>query len=397
MKDFMALLVRAPAWLAITIVALGCSKAPPPDSSAESPKPADSSKDGTTLLHVDPALLGTDRLRIEVVSYKPIDERVTASGEVVPCVEGEARIGTMVSGRIAKILVREGETVKKGQVLAWVDAPEAARMQGEYLRARARISRAEQSLERERALWQDKATSERALREAESEMRAARADETAARGMLASTRVPAPADTAAHAASRISVTSPIAGIVSKRVAVVGDYIGLEDSLFEVVDPTKLMIRADVPEIAARRVQPGTSAIVMPRGAAETCNGTIRSKLEAIDRTKRTMGVMVELQPGCRGLVAGGFADVALTLPSSGTAPLIVVPRAAIVALDGGSAVFVQKTDDRPGTFEVRQVRTGLSNGEQIVVEHGLREGERIVVAGTFLLKGERMQSGLEGE
>lgn len=403
MRQQAQILLRIAAFGVLGVVA-GCSKEVPPEPVAAEPvsvgaAPAAStgSASSPTVLRVDPGLIDGDRIRIERAKVRPIDEDVPASGEVVPSVEGEARMGAMISGRIVKVLVREGDAVKKGQILAWIDAPEAARMQGDFLRARARVWRAEQALARQRALWEDRATSESALQQAEADVRAAKAEEAAARGLLASTHVPAPRDDARYAAARIGVASPLAGVVSKRHAVVGDHVGLEDTLFEVVDPSKLMIRADVPEVAARRVRPGSRAWVMPRGAEEGCPGRVRSKLEAIDRAKRTMGVMVEVEPTCQGLVAGGFVDVNLTIEAAKDTPRIVVPRAAVVDLDGDTAVFVQKSGDDRGAFEVRRVKTGLSDGERVVVEEGLVEGERIVVAGTFLLKGERMKSALGGE
>ena len=388
--------MRRSLLLALLLV-IGCSKSTPSESTVE-PDPASSAAGNAQReLVVDPGLLEGGRIRVEAVTKHAIDDEILASGEVVPSVDGEASMGAMVSGRIAKVLVREGDVVKKGQVLAWIDAPEAARMQGGYLQARARVWRAQGTLDRERALWKDKATSERAVQEAEAELRAAKADEAAARGLLASAHVPVPKDDARYAAARIGVSSAIAGVVSKRYAVVGGYVGLEDSLFEVIDLDKLVIRADVPEVASRRVLPDARALVLPRGVNEGCEGKVRAKLEAIDPVKRTMGVMVEVAAGCKGLVAGGFADVTLSLAASSDAKSIVVPRSAVVEIDGATAVFVEIGGDERGKFEIRNVRVGLSDGEQVVVEEGLREGEKIAVAGTFLLKGERMKAAMGGE
>ena len=385
--------------LGLLVSALGCSKEAPSEPVAAEPVPSASAgvERASSLLRVDPGLIDNERILIEPAALRAMGEELLASGEVVPSVEGEARMGAMVSGRIAKVLVREGDTVKKGQILAWIDAPEAARLQGDYLQARARVWRAEQALARQRALWADKATSESALQEAEAALRSASADEAAARGLLASAHVFIPREDVRHTASRIGVTTPIAGVVSKRHAVVGGHVGMADTLFEVVDPSKLLVRADVPEVAARRVQPGASCWVIARGEKEGCPGKVRSKLEAIDRAKRTMGVMVEVESSCQGLVAGGFVDVTLTLRASDGAPRIVVPRAAVVDLDGESVVFVHRPNDDRGAFEVRRIKTGLSDGERIVVEEGLAKGEGIVVAGAFLLKGERIKSALGGE
>jgi cobalt-zinc-cadmium efflux system membrane fusion protein len=174
---------------------------------------------------------------------------------------------------------------------------------------------------------------------------------------------------------------------------VGSHVGPEDNLFEIVDPAKLLVRADVDEIAARRVVPDAKALIHARGAKEGCPGKVRSKLEVIDPTKRTMGIMIELSAACANLASGGFADVSVTLAPSQGALSVVVPRAAVVDLDGTTVVFVESPSAERGTFEIRNVSLGFSDGESVVVEEGLREGERIAVVGAFLLKGERMKPG----
>lgn len=382
-------------WLLLFILSLSlsCSKSRAPVAEAEPPPFASSAAQSTgrSTVRVDPRLVSDGRVRVESVARRVVSDDVLVSAEVIPAVDGIAVIGAMVSGRIAQVLVREGDVVKRGQVLAWIDAPEAARMQGDYLRARARLRRAQQNVDREQALWKDKATSERAVKEAEAELREVRVDEVAALGLLTSARVPVPTDDAIRAASRIGVFSPIGGVVSKHHAVVGAPVGLEDSLFEVIDPNKLTIRADVPEAAARRVRADGKAIVVPQGGHEGCAGKVRSKLEAIDPVKRTMGVLVDVAPTCQGLVAGGFADVTLTLPAASGAPSLVVPRTAVVQVDGATSVFVRDKDAESVTFEFRTVRLGLSDGTHVVIEEGLRDGDELAVVGAFLLKGERMK------
>lgn len=379
--------------LVVVLFMAACSKTSPSEPPLADTEPIVASAAGAASFRLDPAVLDGDRIRTEAVVRRALDDEILASGEVVPAVDGEAYVGAMISGRVAGVLVKAGEAVTRGQVLAWIDAPEAARMQGDLLRARASLWRAEQRLEQERVLWKDKATSERALREAEAEVRAAKADQAAVRGLLAAARVPIPREDARQAGARIGVTSPIAGIVSRRLAVVGSHVGPEDNLFEIVDPAKLLVRADVDEIAARRVLPDAKALIHPRGEKEGCLGKVRSKLEVIDPTKRTMGIMIEVSAACANLASGGFADVSVTLAPSQGALSVVVPRSAVVDLDGATVVFVESPSAERGTFEVRNVSLGFSDGDSVVIEEGLREGERIAVVGAFLLKGERMKPG----
>jgi cobalt-zinc-cadmium efflux system membrane fusion protein len=344
---------------------------------------------------IDPDLVAEGRVVVKPAERRALADETLASGEVVPSPDGVAEVGALVSGRVASILVNDGDKVKAGQVLATIDAPEAARMQGDLVQARARLWRAEKMVEQERKLWADKATSERSLQAAEAELREAQAAVRSARNLLSASRVPAPAESASGGSARIAIASPIAGVISRRSAVLGGHVTAETSLFEVVAIDKLMLRANVSEVLARRVEPGSPAVIRQRGAEQTCNGTVQSRLNRIDEQRRTMGVMVSVAPGCQGLVPGAFADVTVRLSASGAESAIVVPRTAIVEFDGAPSVFVEAPTRGPGHFDIRIVRVGLTDGVHSVIEDGLKEGEPVAVVGALLLKGEHIRKDLE--
>jgi cobalt-zinc-cadmium efflux system membrane fusion protein len=386
--------------VAVTLVlAAGCKQAAGQVSDAQAaPAPGSPTASAAPVqLTIGADLLRDGRIQSKPAERAALSDQVFASGEVVPAVEGEARAGVLVPGRVASILVKEGDRVKAGQALAWIDAPEAAKMQGDWLRASSRLWRAQKVAEQERALWAEKATSERALHAAEAELREASADARAAWNLLVSSRVPVPRQGATGGSARIAVSAPIAGIVSKRNAVVGGHVTSEASLFEIVDPDKLLVRAGVPEVVARRVEIGASALIRARGADPTCPGSVQSKLERIDELKRTMGVLVKVGPGCPGLVAGAFADVTVRLSASGAVASVVVPRGAIVDVEGAPALFVERAPFGEGKYEMRLVRPGISDGVSTAVEDGVQAGERVVVVGALLLKGERMRRELGAE
>jgi len=172
-------------------------------------------------------------------------------------------------------------------------------------------------------------------------------------------------------------------------------VSSDTTLFEVVAPEKMLVRANVPEVIARRVELNSPAIVRARGSDQSCAGTVQTKLDHIDDQKRTMGVMVSLSKDCPRMVSGAFADVTVRLSASGAPPQIVVPRSAIVEFDGAPAVFVHEPQRGPGEFGIHVVRLGYTDGVHSVVEEGLKEGEQVAVVGALLLKGEHIRKDLE--
>jgi cobalt-zinc-cadmium efflux system membrane fusion protein len=380
---------------------LGCRKdaGAIPDANASVPAASASANNAASKhqVHIDPELVTSGRITVKTAERRALADETLASGEVIPAVDGEAQVGALVSGRVASILVKEGDRVKAGQVLAWIDAPDAARMQGEWLRSRARSWRADKMVEQERKLWAEKATSERALQAAEAELRESQAAERSAHNLLVASHVPVPKEGGHGGAARISVSSPISGVVAHRGVMLGGHVTPEMSLFEIVAPDKLILRANVPEVLARRVEIGGPAIIRPRGAEQVCNGQVQTRLDRIDEHRRTMGVLVSFDPGCTGLVAGAFADVTVRLSGSGAVPSVVVPRSAIVEFDGAPSVFVHAPSRGPGDFDIHVVRLGLTDGIHTVVEDGVKQGESVVVTGALLLKGEHIRSDLGGE
>ena len=396
--------IRSTGWPALVAVliatsgiGLACKKggAPIPDAVASVPSASQSAPQGPRQVTIDPALVSDGRVEIKPAQRRALADETLAPGEVVPAPDGAAEVGALVNGRVASIKAKEGDRVKAGQVLALIDAPEAAQMQGELVRSRARLWRAEKMAEQERKLWADKATSERSLQAAEAELREAQAAVRAASNLLVASHVPVPAASSAGGSARIAVTSPIAGVISRRSAILGGHVTADMSLFEVVAPEKLLVRANVPEVLARRVERDSPAIIRLRGADQTCNGTVQSRLDRIDEQRRTMGVMVAPEAACSGLVSGAFTDVTVRLSASGAAPMVVVPRNAIIEMDGAPSVFVEAPERGPGQFDIKIVRLGITDGVHTVIEEGLKEGEPVVVVGALLLKGEHMRKDLE--
>jgi membrane fusion protein, heavy metal efflux system len=386
------------ALLALIVAAGGCKKdgSAIPDANASVPSAsAGGAPETSRQVSLNPDLIKEGRIVIKPAEKRSLADETLTPAEVVPAVDGEAEVGALVSGRVSSILVKEGDRVKAGQVLAYIDAPDAARMQGDLMRSRARLWRAEKMAEQERKLWADKATSERSLQAAESELRESQAAVRAAQSLLVASHVPVPGENSKGGASRIAVTTPIAGVVAQRSAVLGGHVTAETSLFEIVAPEKLLLKANVPEVLAQRVEVGSPAIIRPRGAEVTCNGTVQSRLDKIDHERRTMGVLVSIAPGCPGLVSGAFADVTVRLSASGVAPGVVIPRTAIVEFDGAPSVFVEAPSRGPGHFDIHVVRPGLTDGVHTVIEDGLKEGDPVVVVGALLLKGEHIRKDLE--
>ena len=138
------------------------------------------------------------------------------------------------------------------------------------------------------------------------------------------------------------------------------------------------------------VEVGQEADIDISAYGEKAKGLIRSIGGTINPETRTANVLIELK-GYRGELKGNMFVNAAIYAELGEA--MVVPREAVMDTGERKIVFVQKDG---GTFEPRAIETGWETDDGFEVKSGLKEGERIVTSGNFLLDSEsRVQAGLE--
>lgn len=410
-RNFAIRFAALPALLSFAL-SLGCRGSSSPTPTAPDPSASASAGPGERRVSVDRSLLANGRIRLSTSEKRPFADELLVTGQVIAPPKGKAEIGALLTARIRGIFVEEGQVVKKGEKLATLVAPDAARISGELATARARRGRAETVLAQEKRLAEQSATSERALSEATSEAASARADEQAASVMLGTYDV---------SGAQLTVRSPLAGVVAASNALLGAQVDPETILFRVVDPLQLVVRADVPESMANRVLAGSSAEIRLPTQDVICPATIVSSTRSVDPIKRTVSFRIKPSEQCPSMLEGGFADVRIPLEVSRTngaqsaraestaapavsasaaqlqskpgEPLVTLPRSAVVEIDSVPIAFVATSVE--GQFRLAPLTIARHTETTTWVEQGLNGGERVVSHGTLLLKGEWLKSRLE--
>jgi len=327
---------------------------------------------GAPVARVDPALLTAGRVTVAPASRRAMRGDVRLPAEVVPSESGAADLGALVSGRLATIEVHEGDAVKRGQVVAYVDSPEAARAAADLIRARARVFAATRKLERQLGLEQDRATSAAAVDEARVELATANADAAASRALLASLGMSEPPEAVGALAMRVPIRSPIDGVLVDRTVSLGAPVSPDKTLFRVLARDHVLVEARWTDATTAPPVKGTVVKLLPRGGdgRVSCEGAVVSTLAVVDE---------------RTLTSAAVAGV--------TPQTLAIPKEAVVDVRGAALVFVA-TPER-GVFVGRAVRVGAATSDDVTIEDGLTEGESVVVSGAILLKGELLRTELE--
>ncbi len=350
------------------------------------------------LVELTPEQMVTAKIATATVEVRAVSAEIAATGEIVPPDNGIARVGPKMSGRVTKLAKGVGDPVRAGEVLAMLNSPELGRAKADYLVAAttARVTR--ENADREKALFDKGVGTERDWRNAEGEAAKARAEKEAAELRLhtfgisdAQLKKLSPDD---HYGSSISVTSPIAGVVVERPLSVGQMAEPQDTMFVVMDLTKVWVQVDVYERDLQQVTVGQSVEARVQAWGERAfTGTIEVIGAVIDRRSRTIKVRVVLANPEGALKPGMFAAVKLGGTKAEPREGLFIPASAVQRDGDASVVFVPVGDHE---FQMREVEFRTQTGDWFEVIHGLAPGEKVVSSGAFLLKSEAKRESFGG-
>jgi len=309
-----------------------------------------------------------------------------------------AKISPRVTGKAVRIIASQGDRVKAGQPLAYLDSVELDQIWAEYYKAQGKVGLARKNLQREETLFQKKISPEKDLLKARQELGEAEADLNLAQERFRLVGV----DVAQFESSRgkgnhplVPVTSPVGGVVIEKAVTQGEIVNPEKALFMVADLSTLWVVIDVYEKDIPRLRIGTGVKVsVTTFPDKVFKGKISYIADVVDEKTRTEKARVTIDNSSGLLKPGMFATVLAESTSGGAERLIAVPEAAVL-IDGAKRyVFVQVSPDK---FQRRDIEVGRTLGKHLEVTAGLKDGEIVAAKGAFILKSELKKDSLEAE
>ncbi len=256
---------------------------------------------------------------------------------------------------------------------------------------RATLAATQANARRQSALLAQQLTTAREAEVAQEQLHTAEAGVGAARQRLAALGLAPPAGSGGIGQGvHFTLTSPIAGTVVTRRAVLGGFLSASDAAFVVADTTRFWAMIDVFETDLRYVSVGAEVeLTVDAWSDRTFRGQVEYIEPRLDTSSRATRVRVVV-PNPDGLLRHGqFVRARLRVPGAGASTTAVrVPVEALQPVGAHEVVFVERG---AGEFEVRPVRVGRRGPQVVELVQGLARGERIAVEGAFLLRGELMK------
>jgi RND family efflux transporter MFP subunit len=266
------------------------------------------------------------------VEARPLSRWLPVSGTLQPV--RQAIVKAKVAGDVKQITVREGETVRAGQVLARIDTTDLeSRLVdriGALESAKAQLALAEKTRAMNVRLLNDKFISQNAFDSSESSFNVARGSVKSAEAQL---------QLAQNALKDADAVAPLTGIVAKRHVQPGEKVAIEAPLVTVVDLTDLEVQALVPAVDVPELKIGMPVELSVDGFGDRrFTGRVERINPSTEAGTRAIMVYVALSNQDATLRAGMFATGRIALAASAAAPTL--PLAAIRTEAGQNYVWV---------------------------------------------------------
>ncbi len=309
---------------------------------------------------------------------------IPATATLVVDASRRALVAAGAPGAVREIYVEEGKRVAAGAALARMESAALAEARSRLAAAKARLQNAASIRDRERSLFEKGMTPRREVDAAEQEYEAANAEVDAASGTLKALGA------GSDAGGTLIIRSPIAGVVTRRSAVVGRFMEAEERMFEIVDPSHLWAELEIGERHAARVVTGDAvSIHFGPEDSDRVTGTLVYVAPVVDEQSRVVRARARLDTADPRARVNAVHRA--TIRSRAAAGAVVVPREAVQEVNGSSVAFVRLADD---LYESRRVQVEQAEGGKVSIRRGLASGERVVTIGSFLLLTESDKSAI---
>jgi len=272
------------------------------------------------------------------------------------------------SGIITQVLVKSGQRVSKGQLLAKIDD---GGISFQLAQAQTQLALAKTIFERQKNLWDQKIGSEIQFIQAKTSMESQQKVVSQIKSQLAKT----------------NVVAPFSGTIDSVIAERGKVVGPGQDLFRIVNLSNMFVSANVPENYVGKLKIGASVEVYLNALGKTVKGKVRQIGNYINPNNRTFGIEISITNQDNLLKPNQVA--VLKIEDYLNKNAIILPENLIQEKANGEKIvyIIDKINqDKTAVAKQQVVKTGLSNQGNIEIKSGLKSGQKVVTDGTKSIK-----------
>lgn len=322
---------------------------------------------------------------------KILSHDVNAPGKLSLPNTSRATISPVLGGMVFSIEINLGQTVTKGQVLAYLTDPEYIKIQNEYLKLSLTLDLLEDEYNRQKRLYHERVSSQKKMIQAKTDFESAIAQLKSLEIMISQIGLNTDRILAGELYSEIPVKSPIEGIVNNIMVSLGENVTKHDAMFEVSCRKNLWLELDVFEKDILNIRKGQRVTFLLANAGnEIYEATVLSSGGAVLKNGRVVKVLASFSNEDQQLIPGMFVAAKI---HTGEKEFSALPESAIMRT-GSSGTYVYYTMDEEDSKKFTFSKIGVSTGYnedgfvQVTFEDDLPARARIVINGGYYILAE---------
>lgn len=306
--------------------------------------------------------------KVQTQSIEVIEEAVgTLEGLIDPTVTAE------VSARVIKVYVSVGQTVKKGEQIALLDALDfslqSQEAQAEVARIEVLLANQKNTVERNQTLVNKNFISKNALDDATAQQNALKQQLQAAKIRVAS---------ASSTSAKTRIFAPADGKIEKKIVDSGEFVRIGDPIVQIIGNQKLRAHIPFPESIATKIKPGLEIKLSTPISDTIFTTTVKEIKPLVMADNRSVDVIADIsnQPDWQ---AGASVNAQLIL--SKKEGVLMVPEQSVILRPAGEVVYVIQNN----IAQQRIIQTGERQSGWVEISNGLEPGLEVAVDGAAYL------------
>lgn len=336
-------------------------------------------------------------LELKQIEEKSLGNSVKVTGILELYPQYKANISPFVGGNVSSIKVIEGDKVRKGQVLAYLQHPDIISMQQEFQEKNDELVFLQQDFERKQTLFDKGVSSAKEFQMAQSKFRSTTSSVNALRSKLELLGLNISKIKSGEIYASVPITSPIGGFVDEVMVSLGDYVAPQTKMFAVSDNSEIHADFKVYEKDIYKVKEGQQIYFT---VASKPDQLLKAKIHAIGKTFETdpkaIHVHADIHNEDKELLPGMYVEGRIV---QGEKMALAVPEEAIVKNGEKTFIFLEDKDNEEENklrFNMIPVNTGMTDlgYVEISLPAGISKDITVVTKGAYILSSEMIKAEL---
>lgn len=311
------------------------------------------------------------------VTSQEVASTIDATGTIQPDIAGSAKVMSHLPGTVENILVKVGDAVKKGDVLASIRSPEVSDAYSGYLTATSQFKQTERLYNLNKQLFETGAVTRNDLINSETNFEQAKA---VLEGVKAKLEIYG-AKPESGFTDRNVVKSPMGGIVTEIQAHIGDRTDTTNPLMVLADPGKIMVVANIYDTDISYIKRGkTVDFIADIRPDKTFKGIVFYISDISDPDSKTVKTYIRIiNEPAQTFKQNMFLKMKILQEKK---RLFVIPKTAMLYKDGKFTVYLSVG----GQFKLQEITPLLEVSEKLIAVEGIKEGDEVLLSAMSMEK-----------